>query len=70
MDVTTQRCDVCRRLKAEANHWFAAFSAPGWFIVLQPSARNTPRFPKTKNLDLCSESCVIKAMSKAIGVQS
>jgi hypothetical protein len=75
-DVNTQKCDECGILKREVNNWYHAATIPGQFIItswdrqslltiLKPCLENSD----IKILDICSESCAVKAMSKAIGRQ-
>ena len=68
-EVTTYRCDVCGKLKQEANHWMRAvlivlesyrmpvFTITGWDGVFPDGANQ---------LHLCGMECAQKAMAKAM----
>lgn len=75
----TAYCDECGRAKAEGNHWFRAILEPARLFFIVPWDEDLKRnedgfdFPLSKptkveaEIHLCSESCAVKAMSKAIG---
>lgn len=78
----TPYCDQCGRAKQEGNHWFRAVVIPRklfllvpWEIVftdqsLDDLAESCPDLNEhMEDKHLCSESCAVKAMSKAIGQQ-
>jgi hypothetical protein len=54
-------CDVCRRPKLEANHWFLAREReyPGFSVMPWDDyeARHAP-------MHLCSEACVVVALGR------
>jgi hypothetical protein len=61
-EVTTYKCDVCGKLKQEANHWFRGQQTPGrWFTVLRWDCDGA-----ASELHLCGQECVQKAMTKAM----
>lgn len=69
-DVNTQSCDECGILRKEANHWFRALVQGGMFTIAPWSNQlffGTAKFAESKVLHLCSESCAVKAMCRAIG---
>ena len=72
-NVNTQSCDECGILRKEANHWFRAVAQLGMFTIA-PWNNETMLAPRLdwggKVLHLCSESCAVKAMCKAIGAGS
>jgi hypothetical protein len=75
-DVNTQKCDECGILKREVNNWYHAVTIRGYFCVADKALSLDDEYSAieysegAKRLDLCSESCAVKAMSKAIGRQS
>lgn len=65
-EIKTQSCDECGILRERENHWLKAAVCPGAFMVMRTDRVFEP-WPNAKILDLCSESCAVKAMCKAIG---
>jgi len=69
-EVITQSCDECGVLRKEANHWFRAVVQAGMFTIA-PWGNQLVLEPRAdwggKVLHLCSESCAVKAMCRAIG---
>lgn len=70
MQITTVKCDACGATKQASNHWFMAIELDsaggiGGFAIrpLEPERRHLYK------IDLCSEQCAARAMSKAIGKQ-
>jgi len=63
-EVTTYRCDVCGKLKQEANNWFRAIAslAPTFGIVTWDAPLQRP----SGELHLCGMECAQKAMAKAM----
>jgi hypothetical protein len=79
----TAYCDECGRAKNEGNHWFHAAEIRGTVFLLWPWGIHLEEETGVslidwkqkvgagwKELDLCSESCAVKAMAKAIGSTS
>lgn len=71
-EYTAFKCDVCGATKGEANHWFYAIATRTQFHVAPFVDRSdlARRYIGTEGaepIDLCSEQCVAKAMSKTIG---
>ena len=73
-EVSTQSCDECGILRKDANHWFRAFVRPGVFTITGWDEQRVKfvelRGSGGKEMHLCSESCAVKAMCKAIGAGS
>lgn len=77
----TAYCDECGSAKAEGNHWFHAIMIHNTLFMVGPWEVSFEQWPSElaelnrqfnalmKEVDLCSESCAVKAMSKAIGQQ-
>jgi hypothetical protein len=69
-------CDVCGKLKEEANHWFRAAQVdekPRRFLIVSwedPAVANTAYLVSdgkpVKILELCGMGCAVKAMTKAM----
>ena len=71
MELKTVTCDECRTPKGLENHWFKAIRSGGMFQIA-PADSDAGRVIALAEgllqiLDLCSENCAVKAMSKAIG---
>lgn len=70
-EVKTYRCDVCKKLKQEANHWFRAKKHPGDSDL---TSNIGPSFSITtwdspassEDLHLCGMECAHKAMAEAM----
>lgn len=62
MIVNTVKCDQCRAIKQEANHWWSLFLADHLYIVsVMNSGANlggTNQYELYAVLELCSESCL------------
>lgn len=63
MKVETFKCDVCGKVKGEANHWWKlAFMDEGRpHLVLLPMA---DKYEPTGSIHLCGESCVQRKVSE------
>ena len=75
-ELITRKCDACGAIKVKANNWFRALFRRGHYILITPADdpvystfQETALFLEAKHHDYCSESCVAKAMSQAIGSQ-
>lgn len=79
----TAYCDECGRSKGDANHWFRAILIPGRLFIIVPwhlsldsrwiseLGEQSPDFnAHMEEMHLCSESCAVKAMAKAVGSTS
>jgi hypothetical protein len=63
--ITTFRCDVCGKLKQEANHWFRLLKGPGPVASLTVTAWEDPALGP-EEMHLCGMECVQKAVGKAM----
>jgi hypothetical protein len=61
-EVTTYRCDVCGKLKQEANHWYLAHANAARFVI----HRWDLELNYDPKLHLCGMECAQKAMAKAM----
>jgi hypothetical protein len=65
------KCDECGAIKKDVNHWFIAIGTAERFTVTLPETSGYLQLgPGERALDLCSESCASKAMSRAIGANT
>lgn len=73
--LNTLACDICGAIRRETNHWFRAIAwEAGHFEIstLEKSSAMLLTGPTDSNwprgvvLDLCSESCAVKAMSQTM----
>jgi hypothetical protein len=65
------KCDECGAIKRDVNHWFVAFGDADRFVVTRAETSGYLQLgPGERALDLCSESCCSKAMSRAIGANT
>lgn len=68
--LNTVTCDECGALKREANHWFKAIASKELHrFEICPFREELTGYPENgkRELDLCSESCAVKVMSRAMG---
>jgi hypothetical protein len=71
MKFSGTKCDMCGRLKADTNHWFVAIvkdDAPFYvgFVPAASASHETVTPRGQSRMDLCSESCAIKLLSRTI----
>lgn len=65
-EVSTFRCDVCGKLKEQANHWYRGCQTdePRFVIVSWDAASVLPAHHPV--LHFCGMECAVKAMQKAM----
>lgn len=61
MDVNTQACDVCGKLKEKSNNWFALSIGSGSFTIYLWEFR-----PKDKHMHLCGPAHLIEKISQLL----
>ena len=66
MESPTVVCDICRRQKAEVNHWLVAITRPSFegILIQTVEATETPRNPVFNYEDLCGQECCHKRISR------
>lgn len=69
MTETTTKCDHCGTVKQESNHWHKAYIISHGFyekgsLVL---GSHSSESPSPRDIDLCSEACVVECVSQFIG---
>jgi hypothetical protein len=70
MIVSQTVCDRCGAQKKDTNHWFKVDKGQNLFFLWMgdpESVRNRVNDTGRLLLDLCSESCVLKALSEFMG---
>lgn len=67
MRVESVICDICRARKGENNHWFVGFCDKlSLHVYKQSDIKLSPNLQKDL-IDICSESCATKALSRFLG---
>lgn len=60
------KCDVCKKQKGEANHWFLAAGGVG--IQIMPWDKGLAKEPKV--FHLCGEECVQRKVSEFLSARA
>ena len=68
-DLFTKTCDGCGIIKKESDDWYKAFviASPHDGLLIMPADLELPPYvPVAQRLDLCSHSCISKAVSREL----
>ena len=59
----TISCDICGKPKGETNHWYKLSARIGQLLIQKSDGVDFSEI----ELDICGESCLIKAISERLG---
>ena len=60
-------CDVCQKVRGEANHWFLARISAKWSLIVSPWAE--PLMREEGAMHLCGEACVLRRVSEFLSAK-
>ena len=63
MKSETIYCDICEKKKGASNHWYKLSARIGQLLIQKSGGVDFSEI----ELDICGESCLIKAISERLG---